>query len=323
MDAVETMMYVGATPWHGLGTALEEPPSVEEAIRLAGLDWNVTIKPLFTEEGDLDGAPILNPVPSHVATVRESDGSILGVVGKRFVPLQNEDAFKFFNPLVESKLVNLECAGSLHNGRRVWVLAKINNQTKEVTSGDPVEAYLLLAHAHDGTLAVRVGFTPVRVVCQNTLSYSMQHNDSKLIRILHTKNMNKALDAVRDIMNVTAQTFEATTAQYRTLAGLSIDSKTLEEYVQRVVIGKIAVEDLTKEESEQGKRVMKKIIPLFEDGIGSNLARGSWWNAYNAITEFTSHKRGRSQDTRVESLWFGQSKQMNQNALDIALQMAA
>lgn len=320
--AVETMLTVGTPPWHQLGVILDNPPTIEEAIRLAGLDWQVELQKLYLAEGQL--------VEDARATVRTSDNSVLGIVGPRFVPLQNRNAFHWFNPFIESGEATIESAGSLKEGRRVWVLAKIAGLQMDITQSDPVRAYILLAHAHDGTLAIRVGFTPIRVVCNNTLSYAVNEDSgSRLIRVKHTEGAVEALDDIREVMNVAKQGFEATADQYRRLAARQVNQVDLETYVKRVASNMIDVEDRTAEELEaayeKGARVAGRILPLFETGRGNDLpgTRGTLWAAYNAVTEFTTHERGRSVDTRLESLWFGQSANMNKAALDIALQMAA
>ena len=118
---------------------------------------------------------------------------MLGVVGPRYTILQNQDAFKWFQPFLEAKEAALHTAGSLRGGSRIWVLAKLNREPLVIAQGDEVEKYLLLSHSHDGSLAVRVGFTPIRVVCQNTLSMAHNADASKLIRFKHTKDIHENL----------------------------------------------------------------------------------------------------------------------------------
>jgi phage/plasmid-like protein (TIGR03299 family) len=159
--AVEQMMFVGATPWHGLGNQLDEAPTISEAITAAGLDWEVGLKDLFTGEG--------TPVPAR-ATYRKTDNSILGVVGPRYTPLQNSDAFDWFQPFLDANECQLHTAGSLHSGQKVWVLAQLNRDNSEIVKGDEVSKFILLSNSHDGTTAIRVGYTPIRVVCANTMA---------------------------------------------------------------------------------------------------------------------------------------------------------
>src|SRR5579871_4073541 len=182
------MMYVGEVPWHGLGTRFETAPSLAEAIVAAGLNWEVQKVALQTVGLNLD-------VPA-MAMQRKSDNKILGVVGKEWHPLQNSEAFEFFTPFVDEKQAEINTAGSLRGGQRIFVLAKIKRDPMEIVPGDAVEKYILLSNSHDGSQAVRVGFTPIRVVCANTLAMAIGDGASQLIRLRHTKNLNDSLNSV-------------------------------------------------------------------------------------------------------------------------------
>jgi len=256
----------------------------------------------------------------HRAVRRTSDGRILGVVGPRYVPLQNEDAFAWFQPFLDAKEAALHTAGSLRQGSRVWVLAKLNRTPLEIAPGDEVEKYLLLSHGHDGSLAVRVGFTPVRVVCANTLAMAHGSDASKLIRLKHTKDIHQNLASIREVMDLANQQFEATAEQYRLLARKSINQADLRKYVERV----LGVKD-DEEPSTRMKNVMEEIIALAESGRGNALpvVSGTYWSAYNGVTEWLSYQRGRNQENRLNSLWFGDSAAMNKHALETAWAMAA
>lgn len=311
---VEQMFFVGATPWHGLGRRVQPGVSTEDAIRCAGLDWRVGTKPLVTVDGD--------EVPA-VATYRESDGKILGVVGPEYRPLQNAAAFRFFDPFVTSGEASYETAGSLRGGKRVWILAKINRAPSVVVpkADDKIEKFVLLSNSHDGSLAVRVGFTPIRVVCSNTLALAHGNEASKLIRIRHRSNVLANLEAVREVMNVADAQFEATAEQYRRLAAREINAEDLKKYVD-LVFTSPKVDESARPEHH---RILSKIVPLFETGRGNDLpgVRGTLWAAYNGVTEYLAYERGRSQDTRLDSLWFGEAANLNRRALDVAIQMAA
>lgn len=310
---IENMMYVGETPWHGLGVSVSKAPSVEEAIKLAGLDWKVNLAPLFTQEGTQ---------VTHRATMRDSDRSILGVVGPGYTPVQNEKAFEFFNPFVQSGEAELETAGSLREGRRIWVLAKIAGNTREVVPGDPVEHYVMLSNSHDGTTSVQVGFTPIRVVCANTLAAA--HNDARstLLRIRHTRNVEDTLDAVRDTMAVSQREFQATMEQYKLLARKNVAKGDIEKYV-KIVFYKD--KDLEKQRTKARYDEMTNTIKrLFETGRGNDLpqVRGTFWALYNATTEYLSYEYGKTQDARLSSLWFGENVEKNEMALKVAVSAA-
>jgi phage/plasmid-like protein (TIGR03299 family) len=315
---IETMMYVNETPWHGLGKKLNAPPTVEEAIRCAGLDWTVETARLQTADGQT--APAF-------ATRRSSDGKILGVVGPDYHVVQNATAFRFFDSFVKNGEAELETAGSLRQGSRVWILAKINREPSIIVrkADDVVAKYVLLSNSHDGTMAVRVGFTPIRVVCANTLAISHNSKESKLVRIRHTAKAELSLDAVRDVMNLANEQFEATAVQYRRLAECDINSADLAKYVCRVFSP--ASEDSTDEDvlkKSESSRVLATVTKLFETGRGNDMpgVRGTMWAAYNAVTEYMAYERGNDRDVRLDRLWF-QHVHTNRRALELALKVAA
>lgn len=313
---IENMFYRNEVPWHRLGNFIQHEPTIEEAIVAAGLNWQVQTQPLFLADGTKVSAK---------ATVRTSDNTILGTVGENYQPLQNIDAFKFFNPFLEAGQASLETAGSLRQGKRVWVLAKINKDPLVIVpqSDDKVEKYILLAHGHDGLMSVRVGFTPIRVVCANTLAMSINNNGSQLLRVKHTKNLLENLDKVSTIMNAANASFEATAEQYKLLASKEINQADLEKFVKLVFVGP-KFEKLEKEGSKPARDVMPKVLNLFENGMGNNMlgVRGTYWAAYNAVNEYLGYERGQDEQARLDKMWFGDSANLNKRALDVALQMA-
>jgi phage/plasmid-like protein (TIGR03299 family) len=226
---------------------------------------------------------------------------------------------------LDSKEATLETAGSLKNGRRVWVLAKINRPDSVIVakSDDRVSKYVLLSNSHDGTIAVRVGFNDVRVVCQNTLSAA--HASGSLIRIKHTGKVLENLENVRKIMDLADAKFEATAEQYRFLASKEINQKDLEKFVKIVFATKKQMAEETIEEMTSGKRVMSDIQRLFEHGRGNDMAgvKGTYWAAYNAIAEFVQYERGSDTAGRLNELWFGTGSSLNQKALVTAMAMVS
>ena len=158
---VETMMYVRETPWHGLGTKVDEAPTSADALRLAGLDWEIEGKPVFTEGGNI--------IPGYKANTRSSDGSVLGIVSNRYTIVQNAEAFAFTDSLLGEEM-RYETAGSLRGGKQIWLLGRMPERH---IAGDAVDPYICFTNTHDGTGAVRVCMTPVRVVCNNTLNMAL------------------------------------------------------------------------------------------------------------------------------------------------------
>ncbi|CCZ61360.1 phage/plasmid-related protein TIGR03299 [Hungatella hathewayi CAG:224] len=159
---VETMFYVRETPWHGLGTKVMEAPTSTEALTLAGLDWKVTQKLIETEDGI--------PISGFKANIRDSDEKVLGVVTDRYKVVQNTDAFSFTDELL-GEGVTYETAGSLQEGRRTWLLAKLPQ--RYIISSDEITPYLVFMNSHDGTGSIKAAMTPIRVVCQNTLNLAL------------------------------------------------------------------------------------------------------------------------------------------------------
>jgi phage/plasmid-like protein (TIGR03299 family) len=307
---VETMMYVGDKPWHGLGVSIPEKKrlSVYEALLAAGLDWNVELRHLYTEGSQGEGIGILD----HHCTCRTTDNRVLGIVGRDYTPLQNSEAFAWFQPFLDTGMATLETAGSLKDGQKVWVLAKVRDSQGSI-NGDRVDHYILLSNAHDGSIPVRVGFTPIRVVCHNTLTMAHHAADSKLLRVKHTPHVVENLEAVRKIMNIARMDFYATIAQYKSLARKEIDRNDLERYVKVVFnMG-----------DKGGEKLLPKVLYLFDHGRGSEIAGATYWGAYNAVTEYLNYFRGKTQDNTLNSLWYGGSAMVSARALDVALKMAA
>lgn len=280
---IESMAYFGQTPWHDLGTPLQEDELYDwhKACIKADLDWEAEKVPLVTVDSQTK--------VDHVAIRRKSDGRILGTVGPRYTILQNREAFEWFRPFLDAKEACLHTAGSLQGGCRIWVLAKLNRAPMLVAAGDEVEKFILLSHSHDGTLAVRVGFTPIRVVCANTLAVAHGCNASKLIRLKHTKDVLRNLANIREVMEVANQEFEATAELFRLLTRKSINQDDLKKYVKRV----LKIEDQAKP-SARITNIMEDMISLCEQGKGNTLpaVRGTLWTAYNGVAEWLTYHRG-------------------------------
>ncbi len=316
---VETMMYQGQKPWHGLGVQVEGSINSAEAIKQAGLDWEVALTQLQTANGTI--------IPDTFGVQRSTDNSVLGIVGNQYTPLQNRDAFGFFDPIVSAGEANYETAGSLKQGARVWILAKLNREPSVIVpqSNDIVEKFILLSNSHDGKMAVRVGFTPIRVVCQNTLAHAHAASSSRLIRVTHGMQVRQNVESLRETMNLANQEFEATADKYRALASKQINSKDLLKYVKQVLGREEPITVDTDYAAPEAKgKVENRIIELFETGAGNNMegVAGTTWAAYNAVTDYLSHERGNDEQNRIHSLWFNGSKQVSERALQYAYNYA-
>jgi phage/plasmid-like protein (TIGR03299 family) len=304
--------YFGETPWHGLGQVIPEQDRFDAAAcsKTSFTDFAVGLRELYTPDGLL--------VPNK-AVVREDTGGFLSVVGPNWTPLQNEKLFDWFQPWLDAQLASIECCGALGNGERVWCLAKvIGDPIDIVAGGDPVQQYILLSNKH-GIGAAYAGFTPIRVVCQNTLEQAQHSADSKLIRVYHSAKIEQNVEKLRGVMNVARAEFEATAAQYKDLASRQFNSTDLQKYI-RVCLG--MEEDGVLPKRSQTR--LQEIISLCISGKGQDIdgVRGTWWGAYNGVNEYLNYDVGRQADTRLDSLWFGRGKKMNELAFRKAVEFA-
>jgi phage/plasmid-like protein (TIGR03299 family) len=201
---VDSMMFAGEAPWHGLGVRVPHEVTSEEAIRHAGLDWKVATTSVLAVLGG-DREP--TPVPRARAVVRQSDGTPLGIVGERYRPIQNAEAFAFFDEVVGEGQAIYHTAGGLNGGRRVWILAKLPGEIR-VGGDDVTEKYLLLSNSHDGTSALRMLFTPVRVVCQNTLNIALRRGVGQASSIRHTASAPLRIDEARRVLGLSTDFYD-------------------------------------------------------------------------------------------------------------------
>lgn len=316
----ETGLFVGAGAWHGRGIVVETPPSTGDALRLSGLDWTVAQERIMLEEG--------GPIRDYRALVRSSDGSVLGVMGAGYFPLQNVDAFRWADPLIASGDFDIESAMSLRGGKRIVLLLKARGIVGDVKPGDAVQEYLALYNSHDGSLAVGLLWTPVRIVCANTLRAAIggeRATKEGIIKLRHTKNLARAMELVRESVDVARRTFDVSLDLYRRMAGVRMDIRGLESYVREVwrvpttiqaMADGMSIEDAEK--ASRMPRCWEDLQRLYESGRGSEYHRGTVWGGYNAVTEWTTHERGRTNESRVDAALFGEGARLGERALRAA-----
>ena len=332
---LESGFFVGKPAWHGLGKVLNEAPNIGDTQRLADLDWEVEEQALYTLTTDGEARDIGT---GHKAIVRESDGRVLGVVGHRYTPLQNAKAFKPFQPLVDAGLIELDAAGSLRQGQRVWILGKLKGAEAEVLPGDATRGYLLFYTGHDGTLAASYQRTAIRVVCMNTLSMAVARGDAETearAQFRHTANISEQIDALTRTFRIASSDFADTVTVYKFLA--AEQCRDPRAYF-RAVLGassgngsngngnghagmhsamKVGTEH--EDGREQKKRQLARLFEVFETQPGAEYGRGSYWQAYNAVTYWIDHDRGRSDDARMNASWFGTGRAIRDRAFEVAL----
>ena len=300
------MAFVGETPWHGLGVQVSDDLAPAEMMKAAGVDWRVQEVESFVE---FNG----QKVPTGMkALVRETDGRVLTQVGKGWHPVQNEEAFEFFKDFTDAGKMKMHTAGSLKNGEIIWALAKVDDDF-ELFNGDKVESYLLFSNPHQYGKTIDIRFTPIRVVCNNTLTLSLNQTAENSVRLNHRKQFDA--DAVKETMGIA----HFKMAQYKEMASFLGSKRTTEDTVKKYFGHLLGMSN--KNEGELS-RTAKRALEVLVEQPGAEFAEGSWWQPFNAITWMTDHELGRSADTRLQSAWYGNNRKLKTQALELALEMA-
>jgi phage/plasmid-like protein (TIGR03299 family) len=304
-----SMMYFGETPWHRLGVKLDKPATAAEAIESAGLNFAVEKWSLRTEQNSLQ-------VENHYATVRTDTDEVLGVVGSRYEPIQNKDAFTTFDTLVGDGEAVYHTAGALGNGERIWILAKLPDYIR-INGNDLVEKFLLLTNSHDGSSVVRVKLTPIRVVCENTLSVALSGTEQE-VRIRHTIQGVEKLKEAHEILGLSNRLYVELESIFNRMNRMKVTAPMLTKYVEEIF------PDLPNlERSSKRERIREKVFELAEIGTGAEMAKGTLWGAYNAVTEFVDHVRldNKTDSARLKSMWFGSGEGIKKRAFTVATEM--
>ena len=301
-DAAQ-MAYVGETPWHGLGVRLDEGVSPREMQKAAGLDWTVEKQPMYLGNGA--------QVPKKMALTRSTDGKVLDLVGKDWTPVQNSTAFDFFQEFCDAGSMTMHTAGSLFDGRRIWALAKVASDFT-VFGDDKVEGYLLFSNPHMFGQCVDVRFTPIRVVCNNTLTMSLHGNATNFTKVNHRGEFDP--ESVKEVLGIARNTMD----EYKQVAEF-LGSKQVTDAEFKNFLGKVFGES-----TKDGKlrRNAQLAYDVFETQPGAEFARGSWWQALNAVTYITDHQMGRTSDSRLNNVWFGNGRKAKINAVKEAVSFA-
>lgn len=295
--------------WHGLGTIVESEKTASEAIKLARLDYTVKQTPLFTADKKLD---------SHVAIIREDNQEILGITTPQYEVIQNIDAFGFFDTIVGEGQAIYHSAGALGKGERIWILAKLPNDII-INKDDIVEKYLCLTTSHDGKSSLKMYFTPVRVVCQNTLNLSMS-NSKNGISIRHSANYKMRIDEARKILGISINYYDQFEKIVKQLENVDMNTAKMNEYFDKVLAINDDKEVSTRKENQKGE-----LVTLFSTGKGQKLGNAhSAWKAYNAVTEYVDHYstiRNIQDDktNKLKSIWFGNGAKLKEKAYNEAV----
>jgi len=341
-DGKAAMMYVGEVPWHGLGIKLDKPPNSLEAIKAAGLDWEVAKYPLFVQFGK--DTQFMKKVDRYglmpVDRINLPDCPVFGVVGQDYGIVQNRDAFSFFDPIISDTLAFYETAGALGEGERVWVLARLPGDVV-VYKDDRLMKYLLLVNSHTGMASVQIKLTPVRVVCNNTLTMALSFGES--MRIPHFPDVKKRLDFASTTIKKVFDNYRIVEESFKKMASKPFKEQDYRNYLD----GVLPVPKLNPGDGKQKEQRIERIVGqredctrMFEIGHENDPPeiKHTLWTAYNSIVYFADYilplsdrieisnlndlwKKYEKEDLerRIKRIWFGDAANLKVRAYDTAV----
>lgn len=314
---VETMAYAGETPWHGLGVPVSNDLTPRQMMEKAGVDWKVHEVESFVEFDN-------KRLPTgQKSLVRGTDGKILTNVGENWKPCQNETAFDFFSEFVLSGDMEMHTAGSLRDGQYVWALAKVK-ESFDVFGEDTVESYLLFSNPHVYGKSIDVRFTPIRVVCNNTLTLSLNTKTNNGTRIGHRTEFNP--NTVKETLGLAHEKFAKYKEMAEFLGSRKVTAESLIQFYNSVFPHTSRVDETASIKSyDDLSRNAKLCYDALEIQPGAQFAEGTWWQAFNSVTYVTDHVQGRNAENRLHNQWFGynQSRKVEAATKAVAFATAA
>jgi len=318
---IETMAYAGATPWHGLGNQLSQKQPIEIWQREAGMDWQILESPVHFKSDAIGHLGAIHSFPEQKVLYRSDSKAPLSVVSQRYQTVQPREVLEFYRDLTAVSGYELETAGVLKGGRKFWALARTGQDTA-LKGNDQVNGYLLLATSCDGTLATTATPTTVRVVCNNTLTISL-NGALSAIKVPHSTRFDP--QAVKKQLGIAVSQWDEFMYRMRALAERKVQWHEAMGFFMNVLCDVAPNSKLP--EVLPNERALRKVQGLYEgQGRGATLesAQGTAWGLLNAVTEYVDHeRRARSTEYRMDSAWFGQGAVIKQRALDAALQLVA
>lgn len=320
---MESMFFVRSEPWHGLGNRLENEPNTLEAYAASGLDWRVNRFPLvFQHNGQLLET-------QEFALVRDKDVRVLGTCRERYNILQNEEAFQWCDPLITSDLWAYETAGALRNGEVCWILLKQGEI--ELVNQDVLKQYLLFMWSHDGSRAVQVMPTTIRVVCNNTLQVAL--NEAKVKnKIKHTMKMNMRLEEVRKIYSETKEAFQNQNDAFKRMLDTKIDMGFVDTYLDKVMTRayNASIKDIDEMKEGKAKTELTKIVSTFKESVYKGTGTkelgimNTLYGLFNGVEESVEHYIGGNRiKDRGNNILFGNGHDVVNVAFDTAMEMVA
>ena len=304
---VEKMFYVRETPWHGLGTIVMEAPASREALQIAGLDWKVIQEPIYTEEKE--------PIEGFKVNVRDTDRRVLGVVSDRYKIVQNQEAFSFTDELL-GEGVRYETAGSLQNGRKVWLLARMPHEY--IISGERITPYLVFFNSHDGSGAIKAALTPIRVVCQNTLNLALS-TAKRSWSMIHTGNIQGKIQEARDTLFLAEKYMDSLGKEFESLRKKKLSDRQVQEYIEIL----LPIEDgSTPQQIRNMKRLREDLEMRYYDAPDLKDLGNNGYRFVNAVSDFATHGNPLRRTANYKENLFSRTVEGNP-LIDKAYQMAA
>lgn len=335
---IETMAYANEVPWHGLGKHVDEGMTPEQMLVAAQIDWTVSKRPAYTISQpstmnlyDPTGNAQFQLVEDSHYIVRDSDNKVLSHCGDGYIPFQNQEVMSFFKKFTEAGKMKMETAGSLKQGKEIWGLAKITDKF-ELAGGDQVEGYLLLNNSHSVGKAMTVMFTPIRVVCNNTLTMAL-NMDGARFRVPHLQMFDaEIIRAAEEALGISHNQMEAFKQQAEFLSNKPAKSFDVDAWIAELLQPQTLIErgksnnpDSLPPLHEEFKRSAMAVRDAVEMSPGAEMksSRGTWWGALNGLTYMVDHqKRSMDEGNGLHSAWFGNGANLKRKGLTSALKYA-
>ena len=320
---------VNEKAWHGLGKVITDYPNSQQALEYAGLDFRVERRTMFTSKRAAVPSSERLIIPDCFATVRLDTEQVLGVVGNQYEVVQNRDAFSFFDSIVKGEGILYETAGALGRGERIFITAKLPSYIK-VGREDLIEQYLFLTTAHDGSGAITAAFTPIRIVCNNTLNAALK-NMSNCVRIRHTNNAKQKLEQAHKVMSITNILSSQLEDIFNNWSKVRIGDKEVYKLIQLAMVpNKEVLRDIRRDkEDELSTHFLNICKDAFEYAIGNetqqlDTTKGTLFGAYNGITGyFQNVRKYKNEESKLKSLLYGGTgQQRTQTAFDLCVEFS-
>lgn len=316
---IEKMAYVGEVPWHGLGFQVDSDLSPADMMRAAGCDWKVVKKNLHARVKNAEGKETTVKAPGHFGLFRESDWSLLDVVGDGYNPVQNEDAFGFFKEFTDAGKMKMHTAGSLCGGQYIWALAKLE-QEFQLAGGDITESHVLLLSPHKLGKAMVIKQCATRVVCMNTVQMALRESTSTF-RMSHLRKFDESIRReAEEVVGLATKQFEELAGVAAMLSNTLAEPDKVDEYFMQV----FSIDPDSVDE-ERPPKALESARQALKHSPGATLAsaEGTWWGALNAVTYVSDHVLGDSGELRLRNNWVGKRGSRKLRAVDLAKQFAS